>query len=104
MATTNSIIRLVLYLAIGYSLLVMLVFLMQRRMIYAPESHRPAENTVQAMGLRFWPEANENFRGFVSTAPSDRRLGTVIAFHGNAGSAWQKKINGCTMILEASFT
>lgn len=91
MAATNSLIRVVLYIAVGYGLLVLLVFLMQRRMIYAPESSRPAGNTLQAMGLRSWPGAGEDFRGFTCTDPTQRRLGTVIVFHGNAGSAWQRE-------------
>lgn len=87
----HSILRLCLYTAIGYGLLVLLVFLMQRRMIYAPESSRPADDTVQAMGLRFWPAADGDFQGFVSRVdPSVPCLGTVVAFHGNAGSAWQR--------------
>jgi uncharacterized protein len=86
----NSIIRLCLYASIGYALLVLLVFLMQRRMIYAPESSRPADDAVHAMGLRCWPDGSGDFRGFVSTDPSAHALGIVIAFHGNAGSAWQR--------------
>jgi uncharacterized protein len=87
----NTLLRLCLYIAIGYGLLVLLVFLMQRRMIYAPESGRPGEDTVQVMGLRFWPAADGNFRGFVNRVdPSVPSRGTVVVFHGNAGSAWQR--------------
>jgi pimeloyl-ACP methyl ester carboxylesterase len=86
----NSTIKLFLYASIGYGLLVLLVFLMQRRMIYAPESSPPADSVVQTMGLRCWPDAPDDFRGFVSTDSSAHYLGTVITFHGNAGSAWQR--------------
>lgn len=86
----HSVIRLFLFAAIGYGLLVLLVFLMQRRMIYFPESSRPADDAIQAMGLRCWPDAADDFRGFVSANPSGPSLGTVVAFHGNAGSAWQR--------------
>jgi uncharacterized protein len=87
----HSILRLSLFAAIGYGLLILLVFVMQRRMIYAPESSRPAEDAVLAMGLRVWAAADGDFRGFVSTVdPSPPSKGTVVAFHGNAGSAWQR--------------
>ena len=86
-----SLLRLCLFAAIAYGLLALLVFLMQRRMIYAPENTRPADDAVQAMALRFWPVADGDYRGFVSHAdPSGRPFGTVVAFHGNAGSAWQR--------------
>jgi alpha-beta hydrolase superfamily lysophospholipase len=86
----NPIIRSILLAAIGYALLVLLVFLMQRRMIYAPETGRPTDSQAQAMGLRCWPETPADFRGFVSAAASAHYLGTIVVFHGNAGSAWQR--------------
>lgn len=86
----NSIIRFILFTAVGYGLLVLLAFLMQRRMIYAPETSRPADSAVQALGLRCWPDAPGEFRGLASADPSTDYLGTVVAFHGNAGSAWQR--------------
>ena len=87
----HSILRLCLFAAIGYGLLVLLVFLMQRRMIYAPENSRPAQEAVEAMGLRVWPALDGDFRGYISgVGPSVPALGTVVAFHGNAGSAWQR--------------
>jgi pimeloyl-ACP methyl ester carboxylesterase len=87
----HSILRLCLFAAIGYGLLVLLVFVMQRRMIYAPEGSRPAADALQAMELRVWQAADGDFRGYVSRVdPSTPFLGTVVAFHGNAGSAWQR--------------
>jgi alpha-beta hydrolase superfamily lysophospholipase len=91
MIAMNSIIRFCLCAAVCYGLLVLLVFFMQRRMIYAPESGRPTENAVHAMGLRYWPNLPSDFRGFVDAAPGAHYRGTVIAFHGNAGSAWQRE-------------
>jgi uncharacterized protein len=86
----NATIRLIGFAAMGYGLLVLLVFLMQRRMIYAPESSRPAQDAVQALGLRYWPDAEGAFRGYIGMEPPKRFRGTVVAFHGNAGSAWQR--------------
>jgi uncharacterized protein len=86
----NSIIKFCLYAAFGYGLLVLLVFFMQRRMIYAPESSQPANDAVRAMGLRYWPADTGDFRGFIDTDLPVQNRGTIIAFHGNAGSAWER--------------
>jgi uncharacterized protein len=86
----NSVIKICAYSAAGYGLLILLVFFIQRRMIYAPESGRPAEDAVHTMGLRYWPNVPSDFRGFVDAAEGAHYRGTVIAFHGNAGSAWQR--------------
>jgi alpha-beta hydrolase superfamily lysophospholipase len=90
MTAMNSLIKFCLCAAIGYGLLVLLVFLMQRRMIYAPESGQPADDAVKAMGLSFWPGTDGDFRGFTGADPPVQSRGTVVAFHGNAGSAWQR--------------
>jgi alpha-beta hydrolase superfamily lysophospholipase len=86
----NSLIRFCFYAVIGYGLLVLIVFLLQRRLIYAPENFRPSVDALQTMGLSFWPEAIGDFRGFISVDPSGDFQGTVVVFHGNAGSAWQR--------------
>jgi alpha-beta hydrolase superfamily lysophospholipase len=86
----NPVLRLILYATVGYGLLILLVFLMQRRMIYAPETSRPIDSEIQPLGLRCWPNATDDFRGFVSADMSAHCHGTVVAFHGNAGSAWER--------------
>ena len=91
MIAMNPIIRWFLFAVVGYGLLILLVFLMQRRMIYAPETSRPTDSEAQTMGLHCWPNAADDFRGFVSADPSGHYRGTVVAFHGNAGSAWQRE-------------
>jgi alpha-beta hydrolase superfamily lysophospholipase len=82
--------RLFFYAAIVYGLMILLVFLMQRRMIYAPENSCPEDGAIHAMGLRCWPEASDDCRGFVSAESTAPYIGTIVAFHGNAGSAWQR--------------
>ncbi len=86
----NTTIRICLYAAVGYGLLVLLVFVLQRKMIYFPDRGRPAADAVRTMGLRYWPDDGTGYKGFVSARASDHFRATVIAFHGNAGSAWQR--------------
>lgn len=83
--------RILLYLAIGYALLVGLMALMQRNMLYLPDPTA----IIQAVPLGAdgtlepWPGSGEAFRGYVRgplSSPMSTR-GTVVVFHGNAGSA-----------------
>lgn len=86
----NAAIRFSLYAAVGYGLLVLLVFLLQRKMIYFPDRYRPPAESLLAMGLRYWPEDSSSYKGIVGDQGPVQYRGVVIAFHGNAGSAWQR--------------
>ena len=78
-------------LRIAISLL-SLIFLggcnMQRNMLYYPDHRMPSESELKASGLQFWPVAGRaDYRGFISTREIENIKGTVIVFHGNAGTA-----------------
>lgn len=82
--------RITVFIILGYLVLVAFLFLMQRRLLYMPEPAEPAPAWLAEQGLAFWPEANDRFRGFLGTgAPGDAR-GTMVVFHGNAGAAWHR--------------
>src|SRR5512138_3462499 len=59
---------------------------MQYDMLYYPDSRMPSESELTAKGLEFWPTGPVGYRGYV-TAGSREMKGTVIVFHGNAGTA-----------------
>lgn len=85
----NIVFRYAAYFAAGYALLVLGVFALQRSLLYHPDRERPGEAYLETLGLRFWPQKNE-YTGLISeTAPKTAR-GTVVVFHGNAGSAWHR--------------
>ena len=60
---------------------------LQDSMLYYPSFHRPSPEFLAARHLRFWPADDTDYRGFISTIPKDRAKGTIIVFHGNAGTA-----------------
>ena len=79
--------KLLCYGAVACGVLLLAAYLWQRRMIYFPDTARPSEGHCQALGLRFWPDPGDGYRGFIGlAAPADTK-GLVVAFHGNAGSA-----------------
>ena len=85
--------RILLYLIAGYLLVVGIIALAQNRMLYFPDPAPPsAANLRPADGpaLAIWPAASgAAFRGYASADPMEPvpARGTVVVFHGNAGSA-----------------
>ena len=71
-----------------YLLFLLAIFMFQRKMIYFPEtysSNRQAELS-SPFNLKPWP-SDENYRGFISHNELAQAKGTILIFHGNAGSA-----------------
>lgn len=85
----NVAVRYAAYFAIGYALLVLVVFLLQRNLIYFPDREKPPVDQLRSMGLQFWPDRSD-FKGLIGTGKALPAKGTVIVFHGNAGSAWHR--------------
>jgi len=85
----NIIIRYAAYLAVGYALLVLIVFAMQRSLLYHPDKESPSASYLSTLGLRFWPQI-DGYMGLISTTAPKSARGTVVVFHGNAGSAWHR--------------
>lgn len=85
----SNLIRVALVLVAGYALLVLAAFLLQRRMLYFPDTNPPSSGQLAAAGLTLWPAAGD-YRGVIGTQPQPHDRGTVLVFHGNAGAAWQR--------------
>ncbi len=71
-----------------YLLILLLAYLFQRKLIYYPDNYTldQLQNTATRLNLNMWP-SQANYRGFISAKPPMQMKGTVIVFHGNAGSA-----------------
>lgn len=85
----SNLIRVALVLVACYALLVLATFLLQRRMLYFPDTNPPSPQQLAAIGLARWPGAG-GYRGVIGTQPQLHDRGTVLVFHGNAGAAWQR--------------
>ena len=86
----NLVLKFLIYFAIGYGILVIVVYLAQRRMIYFPDRAEPTSDALHRAGLQFWPHEGEGYKGYTGVAAPKQNRGTVIVFHGNAGSAWHR--------------
>jgi pimeloyl-ACP methyl ester carboxylesterase len=60
---------------------------MQNNMLYYPDSRLPSESELTAAGLQFWPAGPAGYRGYISTGGIKNIKGTIVVFHGNAGTA-----------------
>lgn len=78
--------RYALYFLIAYVCLCLVVFIFQRRLLYLPSKHA-LEVHRQSRGLTMWPEASAAYLGFAGGTTGIEAKGTVLVFHGNAGSA-----------------
>ena len=83
----NSFLKLIGFVLIAYLTLVLILFLAQRSLLYFPNYSFPSEELVKARGLEYWVTKDSNYRGLISSKPQDKIKGTIIVFHGNAGTA-----------------
>lgn len=59
----------------------------QTKLLYYPTSQLPSKDMLDAGKIRFWPAGSTGYRGFVSETKTGSVKGTIIVFHGNAGTA-----------------
>ena len=60
---------------------------LQNRLLYYPSSHLPSAEELAARNIQFWPSGPGGYRGFIGASEGGTQKGTVIVFHGNAGTA-----------------
>jgi pimeloyl-ACP methyl ester carboxylesterase len=86
---TQVILKMLLYALIGYAILLLIVFVFQRKLLYMPSQFRLSEKHVIDEGLHYWP-SYEKYRGFIGPDGSVDGKGTIVVFHGNAGTAYDR--------------
>jgi len=73
--------------AVGAALLLLTGCDFQYRMLYQPSPGIPSAQSISGSGIRFWPTAGVEYRGFVGGDEKGGVRGTFIVFHGNGGIA-----------------
>jgi uncharacterized protein len=83
-----TVIKRMFSILLPYLLLLLVVFLLQRSLIYFPGKHSPIrqQELADQLDLKLWP-TTDTYLGLMSKSPISDYKGTVIVFHGNAGSA-----------------
>lgn len=77
------------FLLIIYVLMGSYIYLFQHKILYHPKTYtiEYAQSTALEKNLALWPTQDSHYQGLLSEAPTTPVLGTVLFFHGNAGSA-----------------
>ena len=72
-----------------YLVVVVAMASLQDQFIYYPEKTDPKriEGRASERGLLLWPHKVETHRGFIPLSTPPKARGTVLVFHGNAGTA-----------------
>jgi len=80
--------RSMMSILLTYLLLLLAVFLWQRKIIYFPAQYsiEHQQQLADRSNLKLWPSA-DNYSGLIAKPPQSTGKGTIIVFHGNAGSA-----------------
>jgi pimeloyl-ACP methyl ester carboxylesterase len=60
---------------------------LQYNMLYYPGADVPSAAGLAARRIQFWPSGPSGYRGFIGTTVIAKDKGTIIIFHGNAGTA-----------------
>jgi pimeloyl-ACP methyl ester carboxylesterase len=82
------VIKRMLSILLPYLLFLLIIFLFQRKLIYFPEKHslNRQQELAEQLNLKLWP-STDNYLGLMSRSIKTAGKGTIIVFHGNAGSA-----------------
>jgi uncharacterized protein len=67
-------------------------YLFQNSLLYHPDTCSLAQLAQQAKNspVKLWPSADEAYRGLIASPPAVDTRGTIVVFHGNAGSAYDR--------------
>lgn len=74
--------------------LVIIIFLggcnMQNRFLYFPGGERPSVKMLAAENMTLWQATAADYRGLSSAGDVPRPNGTIVIFHGNGGTAFDR--------------
>ena len=82
------VIKRMLLIFLCYLLFLLILFVFQRKLVYFPEKYSivQQQELAERLNLRLWP-SKDNYLGLMSKSANTAYKGTIIVFHGNAGSA-----------------
>lgn len=63
---------------------------MQNKFLYFPNDEWPSEAMLAAENLALWQATGSDFRGLISISNAPMPSGTIVLFHGNGGTAYDR--------------
>ena len=79
----------ILRMVVIYTTIVIILYFIQDFLLYAPDKYHVEDLLRDVSDARhtLWPEKSGAYRGLIAAPPEIAATGTIIVFHGNAGSA-----------------
>lgn len=67
-------------------------YFFQNALLYLPDTYQVSTlvRMTQGSPVELWPSADEDYRGLIAAPRAEPVRGTVVVFHGNAGSAFDR--------------
>lgn len=80
----------------GYCVFLLVVYLLQERLLYFPDtgSRAAIEARAKAHRFRIWPGNTPDYHGLLQEKNTGTAQGVILLFHGNAGSALDRVFYG----------
>jgi pimeloyl-ACP methyl ester carboxylesterase len=63
---------------------------MQNKFLYFPSSEVPSERMLNSEKMKLWQVTSGDYRGLTSTFETPTPNGTIVLFHGNGGTAFDR--------------
>ncbi len=63
---------------------------MQNRFLYFPNDDRPTAAMLASENMAFWRQTEGDYRGLISAGERPAPSGTIVLFHGNGGTAFDR--------------
>ena len=81
--------RMLVTLLVCYALMCAVMFALQRKLLYLPGPGSTSD--LRTLGVERWPQAEPDYLGLMGADPVEPVIANVIVFHGNAGSAVDRR-------------
>lgn len=81
---------LILFVLLPYATICALLYALQNSLLYQAEDSAPSAQTLQQTGWQAWKGSDGELRGYLRQ-PQGSPVGTIVLFHGNAGSAFDRR-------------
>jgi len=63
---------------------------MQNKFLYFPSAELPPSYLLAAENMKLWPASTADYRGLIAASDSPAPEGTIVLFHGNGGTAFDR--------------
>ena len=64
---------------------------MEDKFLYFPNDEKPTDRMLESENMVLWQDADGDYRGLTAATPTPAPNGTIVLFHGNGGTAFDRE-------------